>query len=209
MDIGLERLKSLIIDMADYSAKTVFLAIDSYSQGEDLTDQLYIRAQQIRKMQDEVNELAVEIISRYQPVASDVRFLKSCMEIGYGFSRFGRYAFDIAQVLRTFGDLSLCNRVAVEEAGAHAKEMIKMSIKAFLETDVETAKKVREMDTVIDKIYLNALRKVTQASGVEIKCVISEILILRYLERIADHATYIGDSVAYIISGQQLSKRNL
>lgn len=209
MDIGLERLKRMIIDMADYSAKTVFLAIDSYSQGEDLTDQLYIRAQQIRKMQDEVNELAVEIISRYQPVASDVRFLKSCMEIGYGFSRFGRYAFDIAQVLRIFRDLSLCNRVAVEEAGAHAKEMIKMSIKAFLETDIETAKKVREMDTVIDKIYLNALRKVTQASGVEIKCVISEILILRYLERIADHATYIGDSVAYIISGQQLSKRNL
>lgn len=209
MDMGLERLKSMIIDMAEYSAKTVFLAIDSYSQGEDLTDQLYIRAEQVRRMQDEANELAVEIIARYQPVASDVRFLKSCMEIGYGFSRFGRYAFDIAQVLRIFGDLSLCNKVAVEEAGAYAKEMVKMSIKAFVEKDVDIAKKVREMDTYIDRIYLSALKKAIQVSDNGVKCTISEILILRYLERIADHATYIGDSVIYIVSGQQLTKSSL
>jgi len=209
MDIGLERLKRMIIDMANYSAETVFLAIDSYSEGKDLTDQLYIRAQQIRRMQDEVNELAVEIIARYQPVASDVRFLKSCMEIGYGFSRFGRYAFDIAHVLRIFGDLTLCNKVAVEEAGAYAKEMVKMSIKAFVEKDVDIAKKVREMDASVDKIYLSALKKATQILDKDVKCSISEILILRYLERIADHATYIGDSVIYIVSGQQTTESNL
>ncbi|MGQ9782231.1 MAG: phosphate signaling complex PhoU family protein [Nitrososphaeria archaeon] len=209
MDIGLERLKRMIIDMADYSAETVFLAIDSYSQGKDLSDQLYNRAQQIRKMQDETNELAVEIIARYQPVASDVRFLKSCMEICYGFSRFGRYAFDIAHVLKIFGDLSLCNKVAVEEAGGYAKEMVKMSIKAFVERDVDIAKKVREMDASVDRIYLSALKKATHASDKEAKCTISEILILRYLERIADHATYIGDSVLYIVSGQQATKSSL
>ncbi len=209
MDIGLERLKSLIIEMADYSAETVFLAIDSYSRGEDLTDQLYARAQQIRAMEDEANELAVEIIARYQPVASDVRFLKSCMEISYGFSRFGRYAFDIAQVLRIFGDLSLCNKVAVEEAGAYAKEMVKMSIKAFVEKDLEAARKVREMDAFVDRMYFSILKKAAQTSDYDMKCMISEILILRYLERIADHATYIGDSVVYIISGQRMTKSSL
>jgi phosphate transport system protein len=206
MDMGLERLQSMIIEMADYSATTVFTAINSYSEGQDLADMIYVRSLQLRKMEDDVNELAVEIISRYQPVASDVRFLKSCMEISYGFSRFGRYAYDISQVLRIVGNLSTCDKTEVLKAGEQAKGMIKLSIQAFVEKNVTVAKKVREMDDVIDKIYVDALRQVSQQSNADIKCSISSILILRYLERIADHATYIGDSVVYVVSGQQVPR---
>ncbi|MGD0328951.1 MAG: PhoU domain-containing protein [Nitrososphaeria archaeon] len=209
MDMGLERLKSMIMEMADYSEATVFTAINSYSEGQDLADMIYARSLQLRKMEDDVNELAVEIISRYQPVASDVRFLKSCMEISYGFSRFGRYAFDISQVLRIVGNLSTCDKTEVLKAGEQAKEMIKLSIQAFVEKNVTVAKEVREMDDVIDKIYVDALRQVSTQSNADIKCSISSILILRYLERIADHATYIGDSVVYVVSGQQVPKMNI
>jgi phosphate transport system protein len=209
MDMGLERLKSIIMEMADYSASTVFTAIDSYNKGQDLSDTIYVRSLQLRKMEDEVNELAVEIISRYQPVASDVRFLKSCMEISYGFSRFGRYAYDISQVLKIIGGLTSCDKTEVLRAGDQAKEMIKLSIQAFVEKNVTVAKQIREMDNVVDKIYIDALRQVAQQPNADIKCSISSILILRYLERIADHATYIGDSVIYIVSGQQTPKVDL
>ncbi|MEM2154872.1 MAG: phosphate uptake regulator PhoU [Nitrososphaeria archaeon] len=209
MDIGLERLKNIIVEMGEYSAKTVFLAIDSYLNEQDLMEQLYISAQEIRRIQEEVNELAVEIIARYQPVASDLRFLKSCIEIGYGFSRFGRYAFDIAQVLRIFGKLTSCNKEAVDNAGKHVKDMIKTSIEAFIEKNIEKAKKVKEMDTYIDKIYLNSLKKAAQMKENQIKCIVSEVLILRYLERIADHATYIADSTIYIVTGEKIPKYTL
>jgi phosphate transport system protein len=209
MDMGLEKLKNIIMEMADYSASTVFIAIDSYNKGQDLSDSIYVRSLQLRKMEDEVNELAVEIISRYQPVASDVRFLKSCMEISYGFSRFGRYAFDISQVLKILGSLTSCDKDEVLRAGDQAKEMIKLSIQAFVEKNVTVAKQIREMDNVVDKIYLDALRQVAQQPNVDIKCSISSILILRYLERIADHATYIGDSVVYIVSGERTPKVNI
>lgn len=203
MDIGLERLKNLVAEMGEYSAKTVFLAIDSYGQGEDLMDHLYVRSKEIQKMHDEASELAVELIARYQPVASDLRFIKSCMEIGYGFLRFSRYAFDISQVLRIFGDLTACDKKEVIRAGEHVKEMVKISIRAFIERDISLAKKVREMDTLIDKIYLETLKKASKTTINEVKCTISEVLILRYIERIADHATYIADSVAYIVSGEK------
>lgn len=209
MDIGLEKLKNIIVEMGEYSAKTVFLAIDSYLNDQDLMDQLYISAQEIRKMQEEINELAVEMIARYQPVASDLRFLKSCIEIGYGFSRFGRYAFDIAQVLRIFGKLTSCNKESVDNAGKHVKDMIKTSIEAFIEKNIEKAKKVKEMDTYIDKIYLNSLKKAAQMKENQIKCIVSEVLILRYLERIADHATYIADSTIYIVTGEKIPKYTL
>ncbi len=208
IDIGLERLKKIIVEMGNYSAKTVFLAIDSYLNDQDVMEKLYISAQEIRKMQEESNELAVEIIARYQPVASDLRFLKSCIDIGYGFSRFGRYAFDIAQVLRIFGKLTACDKKAVEEAGRLVREMIKISIEAFIERDVEKAKKVKEMDVYVDKIYLNSLKKAAQTEE-GIKCIVSEVLILRYLERIADHATYIADSTIYIVTGEKIPKYTL
>lgn len=206
MDIGLERLRNSICDMAKHSEDTVFTAIDAYSQGKDLTDTIFKRSEELRIMLDEVDELAVEIISRYQPVASDVRFLKSCMEIAYGFSRFGRYAYDITEVLRIFGDLSMCDKKAIEEAGNQAKDMIKLSIKAFMDNDVATARKLREMDDVVDRIYVDSVKNVAQKSDASVKCSVSAVLILRYLERIADHATYIGNSVMYIVSGERPSR---
>ena len=154
-----------------------------------------------------MSELAVELIARYQPVASDLRFIKSCMEIAYGFSRFGRYAYDIIQVLGIFGDLSMCDKTTIEEAGTQVKEMIRVSIKAFTERDVNLARKLREMDDVVDNTYLDFVRGAAQTSEANLTCSISATLILRYLERIADHAAYIGDSVLYIVSGERASRK--
>ena len=158
-------------------------------------------------LQDEVSELAVEIIARYQPVATDLRFIKSCMEVSYGFSRFGRYAHDISDVIGIFGDLSGCDRDAVQKAGAQAKEMIRVSIKAFTERDVEKASVLKKMDDVVDNIYLDFVKKAAHLHEADLKCVVSGTLILRYLERIADHATYVGETVPYIVSGERSARK--
>lgn len=158
-------------------------------------------------LQDEVSELAVEIIARYQPVASDLRFIKSCMEVAYGFSRFGRYAHDISDVVGIFGDLSNCDRRTIQEAGAQAKDMIALSIKAFTERNVELASRLKRMDDVVDNIYLDFVKKSASEREGNLKCVVSATLILRYLERIADHATYVGETVPYIVSGERAARK--
>src|SRR5246127_2733909 len=123
MDIGLEKLRNMVLDMAELSQNTVSTAIDAYVQGRDLRDRIFGWSEELRMLQDEVSELAVEIIARYQPVASDLRFIKSCMEVSYGFSRFGRYAHDISDVVGIFGDLSKCDKTQIELAGKQAEEM--------------------------------------------------------------------------------------
>ncbi len=207
MDVGLEQLKNMALDMAKLSENTVVTAIDAYSEGKDLSEQIYRWSEELRMLQDEVSELAIELIARYQPVASDLRFIKSCMEIAYGLSRFGRYAYDISQVLGIFGDLSMCDKTIIDEVGINATKMIKLSVKAFAERDVVLAKKLREMDEVVDKIYADFVKKAAQNSKANIKCSLSATLILRYLERIADHATYIGDSVLYIVTGERAPRK--
>src|SRR5436309_9742749 len=159
MDMGLDRLRGMILDMAQLSNSTVTTAIDAYEQGKDVRAKIFDCSEELRILQDEVSELAVELIARYQPVATDLRFIKSCMEIAYGFSRFGRYAHDISDVFGIFGDLSSCDKSSIREAGEHTKSMIHLSIKAFNERDVELANKVRKMDDIVDSIYLGFVKR--------------------------------------------------
>lgn len=207
MDLGLEKLTNLVLDMAKLSEKSVITALLSYMEGRDLKTEIFKWSEELRVLQDECSELAVELIARYQPVASDLRFVKSSMEIAYGFSRFGRYAFDIAEVLRMFPDLSDCDRSTVQKMGENVKEMISTSIQAFTTRDVELAKTLPAKDDEVDAIYTGHVKKTIEGSGGNLKCSISATLILRYLERIADHACYIGESVVYIVTGERAPRK--
>ncbi|HEX4919529.1 MAG TPA: phosphate uptake regulator PhoU, partial [Candidatus Bathyarchaeia archaeon] len=106
-----------------------------------------------------------------------------------------------------FGDLSGCDLDAVQKAGAQAKEMIRVSIKAFTERDVEKASVLKKMDDVVDNIYLDFVKRSAHLHEGDLKCVVSGTLILRYLERIADHATYVGETVPYIVSGERSARK--
>lgn len=215
LDLGLNRISNIIMDMANLSVRSVDTAIDSYEKGTGSEQQIFEWSEQLRVLQDEVAELAMELIARYQPVATDLRFIRSCMEISYGFSRFGRYAYDIMDIIGTMGSISHCDKSSVLEMANTAREMIHMSIKALQTQDKNAAEKLYEMDDTVDALYRKYLREIiTPTNKKELKemardprCYLSTLLILRYLERIADHACYIGDSVHYIATGTSSPRR--
>src|SRR5579875_1657979 len=203
IDEGLARLNSKIIRMANLSRETVELAVRAYLKNERLTEKIFNNSETLRILQDEVSELAVELIARYQPVASDLRYIKSCMEIAYGFSRFGRYAYDIMQVLEVFGDLSSCDQTKIIKANDIVHKMINLSIEAFINKDLAKAEEVDKMDDDIDDIYESHLSNLIKEKPQDLRCAVSATLILRYLERIADHASYIAEAVLYIVKGER------
>jgi len=204
MDMGLDQLNSLLLDMASLSQQAVSASIEAYSSGGRGAEVKQM-SNRLRVLHRHVSDLSMEMIARYQPVASDLRFLKACLEISYGFFRYGRYALDITQVLDMFGDLSKCDRNFVVETAKKTQEMIKMSVEAFARRDVEMARKIPLMDDIVDNSYRENLKKTIQGTG-DVKCSLSATLILRYLERIADHATYIGETVEYITTGVEPSE---
>jgi phosphate transport system protein len=199
MDIGLDRLNSLLLDMATLSQQAVSASIDAYSKGGKGVE-VKEMSEKLRALHRQVSDLSMEMIARYQPVATDLRFLKACMEISYGFFRYGRYALDITEVLDMFGDLSKCDRKFVVDTAKKTQEMIRMSVEAFARRDVEMARKIPDMDDAVDDSYRDNLKRTITAKA-NVKCALSSALILRYLERIADHATFIGESVEYIATG--------
>src|SRR6202043_3672906 len=89
----------------------------------------------------------------------------------YGFSRLGRYALDIAEVLDMFGgSLQMCDHQVVEVTAKTTKEMIRMSIDAFTNRDVDLAKNIPELDDYVDEKYRSNLKDILENPNQDIKC---------------------------------------
>ncbi len=204
--------------MAKLSERSVFASIESYERGTStIKKQIFEWSENLRLMQDEVSDLSIELIARYQPVATDLRFIRSCMEIAYDFSRFGRYSYDIVDVLETMGSISDCDKSYVLQMSNTVREMINLSIDALQSRDRNAAQKLYEMDDTVDALYRKYVNEIINPQehhnnkkeymDKTLRCYISALLILRYLERISDHACYIGDSVYYIVTGNSNPRR--
>ena len=213
LDLGIDRIHNVIMDMAKLSESTVITALESYEEGTRLKRQIFDWSEKLRTLQEEVADLAIELIARYQPVATDLRFIRSCMEISYGFSRFGRYAYDIVDVLETMDSISDCDKSTVLEMAGTVREMIHLSLQSLRSRDKDAAQKLYQMDDTVDTLYRKYLREVITLKTnqdnkfTDPRCYISALLILRYLERISDHACYIGDSIHYIATGVSSPRR--
>ncbi|MGB8033536.1 MAG: phosphate uptake regulator PhoU [Nitrososphaeraceae archaeon] len=222
LDLGIDRISNVIMDMAKISENSVFAAIESYQESTHIKKQIFDWSEKLRVLQEEVSDLAIELIARYQPVASDLRFIKSCMEISYGFSRFGRYSYDIVDLLETIGSISDCDKSAVLEMAKTVRGMILLSLQALQSRDKSAGEKLYQMDDTVDTLYRKYLRDIITPSQEQQnekrltdsnnnnnnpRCYISALLILRYLERISDHACYIGDSVHYVVTGVSSPRR--
>lgn len=189
------------------SEKSVLTSIEAYDNGVNHKRQIFDWSEKLRSLKEEIANLAIESIARFQPVAGDLRFIRSCMELAYGFSRFGRYAYDIVDVLETIGPISACDKTAV-------LEMVLLTIRSLETQDKAATSKLYQMDDTVDTLYRKYLREVIteqqndkNKTYTDTACYISALLILRHLERISDHACYIGDSLHYLATGSSSPRR--
>ena len=205
IDLGLEKLTNMIVDMADLAQKAVMNAITAYQQQDGMSSVKILHlSEQLRLLREETSGLAIEILARYQPLASDLRFIKSCIDIAYDLARFGRYAYDIALTPDWLGDLSHCDFTVPLEMAQKAVAMITKSMTAFRTRDAALAKTLPLDDDIIDQEYKDVVIRLLQNGEIPRECAIAVTLLVRHIERIADHACYIADAVVYFVEGERL-----
>ncbi len=200
IDPYLQKLSYIMAEMGDMVIESISLAIDSYIDGTNTMEKVLKLSDSIRSKYFEVEDLTFDMLLKFQPVADDFRLIRSSTEISYAFSRFGRYAYDITQVRDLFGDVSECTNASLVESTKKVKHMIKEAVLSFAELDVRKATKIREDEKVIDQIYKDRLPKLIESDNT--KCALAEALLLRYLERIGDHAVFMSDAINYIVTGK-------
>jgi phosphate transport system protein len=208
MDVSLEELTTLLSKMGEITEQVIQLSIAGYLEGIDVSDDVFSFSEVLVKMSIDVEEKVFELLSKYQPVASDLRSIKSYLKIGYDFERYGRYAWDISFTQK---------RLAKYEKSLHSPElmisltenvlnMVKMSIQALNNHDAELAKQLAELEEKVDKAYYAYLDIITSRISID-KDLITDLLVAKYLERIADHAAYMGESIVYLVTGEKITLR--
>lgn len=200
IDPYLEKLSRIMSEMGDMVIESISLAIESYLEGINTSEKVKELSDNIRQKYFDVEDLTFDMLLKFQPVADDFRFIRSSTEISYAFSRFGRYAYDITLVRDEFGDISECKNASLYESSKKVKHMIKEAVLSFAELDVRKAVKIREDEAFIDKIYRERLPQLIKSTNT--KCALVEALVLRYLERIGDHAVFMSDAINYIVTGK-------
>lgn len=200
IDPSLHKLSFIMSEMGDMVIESISLAVDSYLIGTNTKDRVLKISDSIRTKYFEVEDLTFDMLLKYQPVADDFRLIRSSTEISYAFSRFGRYAYDITMVRDLFGDVSECTNASLVESTKKVKHMIKTAVLSFAELDVRKAVEIQEDEKYIDRIYRERLPKLIESTNT--RCALAEALLLRYLERIGDHAVFMSDAINYIVTGK-------
>jgi phosphate transport system protein len=134
------------------------------------------------------------------------------MEIAYIFWRFGRYSYDIVNTIEDLHTGSDCDKTAVMEMSYLVRKAMELSLSSLRTRDETIVEKLYELDSTVNTLYRKYLRDTINSDDqnnwrVRPRCDICNILILRYLERISDHACYLGDCVSYLVTGLSSPRR--
>jgi phosphate transport system protein len=208
IDRGLESQAVLIVRMGELTYDTLALSMHGYLEGKSVQEQVREMSDILLSMADKVEDEGFQLIARFQPVATDLRTIKSYMKIGNDFARYGRYALDISFINDQLHGLKECEswtQEYINEMTEKVLSMVKISIDSLKKQDITLAKTISEAERQVDKMYFDYLHKLINEEQANSKCVISSALMTRYLERIADHATYICESIVYIVTGEKVN----
>lgn len=208
LDTGLEQLTVMVYKSGEVAKNALKVAIRAFMNGKDAMENVRALSDVINSMTVEIEDKAFELIVKYQPVASDLRIINSYMKIAYDFERYGRYAWDISFTHKQLGELSECNLASdlMQKLVERASEMVAKSVEALREHDAQLAKTLADTENEVDELYYEYLKSLSKAR-VKNESVMCNLFISRYLERIADHTTYVGEAIVYIATGEKISLR--
>ena len=200
MDSNLKHLSDMMSEMGDLAICCIELAISSYIKGTNPINQVRDLSARITDRYHEVGDLTFNTILKFQPVAFDFRFIRSTIEISYTLHRFGRYAYDITLVRDRFGDISNCKTEWLYQASNETLQITKNALQSFALLDTGKANLIQADEEYVDKLYLERITMLANSDNV--RCALAEAMLLKYLERIADHAMHMSKAVNYIVTGK-------
>lgn len=208
LDVGLEQLTVMVYKSGEVAENAINMSIRGFMRGKDATEEVRELSDVLGTMTVEIENKAFELIVKYQPVASDLRIINSYMKIAYDFERYGRYAWDISFTQQKLAKIDKCavSSELMQKLVEKVSEMVGKSVAALKQHNAELAKSLAVTETEVDELFLAYLNQLSKVRG-RSKCVMCNLLVSRYLERIADHTTYVGEAIVYIVTGEKLSLR--
>jgi phosphate transport system protein len=203
----LEKLKKLILSLGAMVEEEVRMAIKAIElKDADIAKKIIIDDFKIDEMEVDIEEECLKVLALHQPVAVDLRFIVAVIKINNDLERIGDEAVNIAERVKSLIKRKISSfYYDYSKMAQKAESMLKMSLDALVNLDIDLAFKVLTSDDEVDDIQKEVYQLTKQALRAhtdEEAFLINQYLISRHLERIADHATNIAEEVIYLIEGE-------
>ena len=159
--------------------------------------------EEIDQMEKDIERLCLRLLLQQQPVAKDLRKISSALKMITDMERIGDQTSNIAEIVLTFKNEDTVDIKGIGTMAEATSRMVRHSIKAYVDNDLEMARYVMEEDDKIDKFFEKVRSNVAdyiQNNNVEnAEWIFDIIMVAKYLERIGDHATNIAEWVEFAL----------
>ncbi len=201
----LQDIHALILKMANLTEESIDLSIQALKNlNVDLARQVIANDTIVDEMELEIEEKAIDVLALHQPMARDLRFVTTAIQINTNLERIADLAVNISQRVLELSEVRplLKPLVDIPRLSDLARRMVRKSIDAFVNHDGELARQVIHMEQEADRlrnlIQDELINEYMVVDGKTAPRAVPLLLVARHLERICDQATNIAENVIYL-----------
>lgn len=211
-DDELKDLSSALIRMGTTAIDAVtrsMLALKTFDKA--LAKEIIEDDANINAMERDIETMCLKLILKQQPVATDLRKISTGIKMITDIERIGDAASDIAEISMYHDS---CNFPELQEEvllmAESAKEMVASAIEAYVKGDLELAIQTMAKDDIVDDYFLKIRKELGSQiykDTMDMDTLIDYLMIVKYLERIGDHAVNICEWVQFYVTGIHINER--
>ncbi|MEA1832015.1 phosphate signaling complex protein PhoU [Methylobacterium durans] len=212
-DNDLNDLRRSISEMGGVAEKMLVDASTALVRRDsNLAQNVIVADKRLDVLQREIEEGAVLLIARRQPLAIDLRETISAIRVSGDLERIGDLAKNIAKRVVAISDQQIGHKIVlgVQSMADLAEEQLKDVLDAYASRDVKSAHDVWERDGAIDALYNSLFRELLtymMEDPRNISFCTHLLFCAKNVERIGDHTTNIAETIHYLATGETLTDR--
>ena len=208
-DADLAALKALLAKMGQLSADAVEDALESLCTADAEGAKEIIKGDsEVNRMERDIEHRCMTLLLRQQPVAGDLRRISTAIKVVTDIERMGDHAADIAEIIPHLVTVRRDGDPAVSQAirmGQKAHKMILDALAALAGEDEPAAQKVIAADDEVDYDFnaiKHTLAEEIAAAPAKVDAALDLLMVIKYLERIGDHAVNVAEWVEFVRTGR-------
>ena len=202
-----------MVTLAELSELSIRKAVESLAHLDpESSQEVFTLDEEIYALQLEVERTCVDLIALHAPVAGDLRTITTSLKITTDLDRIGRYAKDVAETtlqIRQARPAGLDKVPNLSKMVEQTIEMVDAAVDAFVRRDAESVRNLGEVDDTVDAMHDEIFHDIVndmKNGSLDVEVGARYILVVRHLERIADHAVNIGERVVYMVTGERVPR---
>lgn len=213
-DEKLKDMNNSLIEMGSLIETAIAGSFKALKTGDkELAKKIMQDDKDVDRMEKTIESKALDIMLREQPVAVDLRKVTCALKIVTDMERIGDNAADIAEISVSSDLAGIFDKISgIDKMTVKTLAMVNDAVTAFVERKTDLAKEVMERDDEIDSLFDTIKRKLVEMVKSDesiTDIVVDTLMMIKYLERISDHAVNICEWVEFLKTGEYKNTRIL